>query len=342
VLQVLLRKAEAIRQSLGVSVPVPADTTKVLEAIFEALFLRGGSDPRQLTLQFDDADQRFQELDQLWTSAADREKRSRTIFAQHAMKPEEVRQELAEARRALGSYGDVERFVRDAVARLGAPLGRDDRNRTTFPPANLPLAVREAAGFDAPTPVGFSLPVPAGATHIGRTSPLVEALGAYLTGTALDEIMESPAARAAAMRTAAVATRTTLLLLRVRMHIDVTRGDTTEALLAEEAVVVAYRGRGETVEWLSTEDAERLLDAEPAANVPSEQAVAWLGQSTVDLPNRQPEIAAVADARAEAALAAHRRVRDAANMTGSYRVRASQPSDVLGLYVFMPVGGAAR
>jgi hypothetical protein len=221
------------------------------------------------------------------------------------------------------------------------PLGRDDRNRTTFSPANLPLAVREAAGFDTPTPVGFSLPIPAGATHIGRTSPLVEALGAYLTGTALDEIMESPAARAAAMRTAAVSTRTTLLLLRVRMHIDVTRGDTTEALLAEEAIVAAYRGRGETVEWFSSEDAERLLDAEPAANIPRQQAVIWLDQSAADLPNRQSEIAALVSARAEAALAAHRRVRDAANMTGTYRVRASQPPDVLGLYVFMPVGGAA-
>jgi superfamily II DNA/RNA helicase len=340
VLQVLLRKAEAIRKSLGVSVPVPADTNKVLEAIFEALFLRGASDPRQLTLQFEGADQRLQELDQLWSSAADREKRSRTVFAQHAMKPEEVRQELAEARRALGSYADVERFVRDAVARLGAPLGKDERGRTTLSPANLPLAVREAAGFDAPTPVGFSLPLAAGTTHVGRTSPLVEALGAYLTGTALDEALESPVARAAAMRTTAVSTRTTLLLLRVRMHIDVTRGGETEAILAEEAVVAGYRGRGETVEWLSTEEAERLLDAEPAANIPRQQAILWLEQLSADLANRRSEIADLVDARAEAALAAHRRVREAANMTGSYRVRASQPADVLGLYVFMPPGGA--
>jgi hypothetical protein len=34
-------------------------------------------------------------------------------------------------------------------------------------------------------------------------------------------------------------------------------------------------------------------------------------------------------------------VRDAAHMTGSYRVRASQPPDVLGLYVFMPASGQA-
>ena len=137
------------------------------------------------------------------------------------------------------------------------------------------------------------------------------------------------------MRTAAVTTRTTLLLLRVRMHIDVTRGETTEALLAEEAVVAGYRGRGETVEWLSPEEAERLLDAEPAANIPRQQAIMWLEQSPADLPNRQSEIAALADARAEAALAAHRRVRDAANMTGTLpgaRVAAARRAGVVCLH----------
>src|SRR5258708_28998964 len=40
VLEVLLRKHRTIRSSLGISVPVPADTSKVLEAVFEGLLLR--------------------------------------------------------------------------------------------------------------------------------------------------------------------------------------------------------------------------------------------------------------------------------------------------------------
>jgi hypothetical protein len=339
VLEVLLRKAEAIRKSLGVSVPVPADTTKVLEAIFEALFLRGGRDPRQMTLQFEGADQRLQELDQLWQGAADREQQSRTIFAQHALRPEVVRQELTEARRALGSYDDVERFTRDAMARLGAPLSSDDRGRTILSPAGLPPSVRDAAGLAGPTAVGFFLPVPTGVTHIGRTAPLVEALGSYLMDTALDDLAESPVSRAGAMRTSAVATRTTLLLLRIRMHIDVL-GDDPHSLLAEDAIVTGYRGRGETVDWLSMEEAESLLEAVPAANIPREQAIAWLRQAVEDLPHRTDELAALADQRAEATLAAHRRVRDAARMTGRYRVRASHPVDVLGLFTLMPPPGA--
>ena len=44
VLDVLLRKHEAIRRSLGVSVPVPMDTNAVSEAILEGLLTRGVPD----------------------------------------------------------------------------------------------------------------------------------------------------------------------------------------------------------------------------------------------------------------------------------------------------------
>src|ERR1044072_5903334 len=45
VLDVLIRKHKKIRSSLGVSVPVPVDTDKVIEAIFEGVLLRGGGQP---------------------------------------------------------------------------------------------------------------------------------------------------------------------------------------------------------------------------------------------------------------------------------------------------------
>ncbi|MFT4038963.1 MAG: helicase-related protein, partial [Thermomicrobiales bacterium] len=142
VLRVLLRKAEDIRKTLGVLVPVPVDTTKVMEAVFESLFL-GNRDPRQMALQFDTTDQRLQEVEVLWNESAEREKRSRSIFSQLAIKPELVRAELEEARRALGNYQDVERFVRNALARLGAPVGADAQGRAVVPVGELPVAVRE-------------------------------------------------------------------------------------------------------------------------------------------------------------------------------------------------------
>jgi len=82
VLKVIIRKAEQIRRDLGISVPVPTDSEKVLEAILEAVLLRR-EDSRQLQLEFDNAEQQLG-----WNRAVQREKSSRTIFAQYAMHPD--------------------------------------------------------------------------------------------------------------------------------------------------------------------------------------------------------------------------------------------------------------
>jgi len=50
VLDVLLRKGKKIRSSLGITVPVPAGTDELVEAIMEGLLLRGRRDAQQLIL----------------------------------------------------------------------------------------------------------------------------------------------------------------------------------------------------------------------------------------------------------------------------------------------------
>jgi hypothetical protein len=122
VLRVLLRKAESIRKSLGVSVPVPMDSNQVLEAVFDALFLSRGA-PQQLALDLDETER---QLNLEWEAAANREKRSRTLFAQASLKPEEVARELNEAADVLGASADTERFVQEAAARLNCPLTLHD------------------------------------------------------------------------------------------------------------------------------------------------------------------------------------------------------------------------
>ncbi len=341
IMKVLLRKAETIRKRLGVAVPVPSDTTKVLEAVFEALFLTK-ADPRQMTLDFDDTERRLHDVEVEWDKAEEREKRSRTIFAQGSIKPEEVRQELQEASRALGDAKDVARFVRDACALLNAPLG-EDRGAPVIAPAMLPDVIRDRSGLEKTTRISFELPVPEGVMHVARTGELVEALAGYVMDTALDPTLDGPAARAGAIRTGAVQTRTTLLLLRLRIHLDVTRRGETGELLAEECVVAGYRGRSERAVWLSPEEAEGLLEAEVASDVPLGQRQQWLTEAIADLPAQEAGIVRLAQTRADEVLAAHTRVRDAARLQGvRYRVRPTLPADVLGLYVLMPAGGGVR
>ena len=341
IMKVLLRKAETIRKSLGVSVPVPSDTGKVLEAVFEALFLTK-ADPRQLSLQFDTVERQLQQSVELeWEHAADHERRSRTIFAQATIKTDDVRRELQEAADALGDGRAVERFVRDACARLGTAL-MPEGPHWRLVPATLPAPVRERAGFDEREPVlvGFELPVPERVTYVARTHPLVETLGSWIVERALEADAGSPAARSGAIRTLAVDARTTILILRARMHLDIACEGATTSLLAEECFVIGFQGRaGEGAVWLPPDKAEALLRAEPATNIHPGQREAWLREAIGGLPNLRPAIDAIVRERAEAVLAAHGRVRAAARLRGvRYGVRPVLPTDVLGVYVLMPVG----
>jgi superfamily II DNA or RNA helicase len=87
VLEVLLRKHRAIRSKLGISVPVPVDTNQVIEAIFEGLLLRerhGAAGLTQARLPGLDEFLRPQAeaLYGQWEAAAERERRSRTLWTQ--------------------------------------------------------------------------------------------------------------------------------------------------------------------------------------------------------------------------------------------------------------------
>src|SRR5207247_4437087 len=118
VLDVLLRKHKTIRSSLGISVPVPVDSSQVMEAILEGLLLRerggGGVEAQQLFFNAEFWKPKKEELHTDWDKVAEREKRSRTMFAQEAIKVDDVRQELEAVRAAIGSGVDVARFVKQA------------------------------------------------------------------------------------------------------------------------------------------------------------------------------------------------------------------------------------
>ena len=119
VLDVLLRKHKKIRSSLGISVPVPVAAHQVVEAIFEGLLLKEQSGSAQLSFDFLD-EVKKDELHAQWDQASEREKRSKTMFAQETIKVEEVAQELDAARVAVGSGVDVANFFQEALKTYGA------------------------------------------------------------------------------------------------------------------------------------------------------------------------------------------------------------------------------
>lgn len=345
VLDVLLRKHRTIRSSLGISVPVPADTNSVVEAIFEGLLLREQSGTSQDLLpgfneylRQDEANRRFQTE---WDNATDREKRSRTMFAQEAMQAnvDEVAGELTAVRKAVGSGADVEAFTRNALAAYGANI-KDNANHTAFDLAEIPRALREACGNIDAFQAKFELPVDTGVRYLSRTHPIVEGLADYVLNTALDTDGDSIAARCGAIRTDKVETRTTLFLLRYRYHIVAHIRGEDRQLLAEDSQVVGFAGAPDKAEWLDPAQAEELLFATPSGNIAPEQATGFVKRVIDDFSHLQPTLENFANQRGQELLDAHRRVRSAAKWAGvKYEIRPELPPDVLGIYVYLPAGG---
>ncbi len=344
VLDVLLRKHKTIRNSLGISVPIPGNSEDVVEAIFEGLLLRENASFSQPTLHGFEAymKPRQKELDLQWEAAAEREKRSRTMFAQQAIRVEEVAAELEAARRAVGSGVDVAAFMNDAIRMHGGVVSENEA--VHFDLTECPRGLRDRLGqtqFSA----RFELPVKDHQLYLTRTHPLVESLASYVMNTALDTIAldgdQPRARRAGVIRTTAVERRTTLFLIRLRYHIITKMADTERQLLAEDSLTLAFTGAPENATWLSSEQAEQLLLAEPDENIHPQEAAKFVQRVIDGFDTLSPYLTEIARQRGQELLAAHSRVREEAYRRGErrpqYRVEAQLPPDVLGIYVFLPV-----
>jgi len=344
VLDVLIRKHRAIRNSLGISVPVPIQTDQLIEALFEGLLLRENAGNAQMLLpgleEMWRGERLRDELFKEWDAVSDREKRSRTMFAQETIKVDEVATELAAVQAAIGSGVEVSTFTRQALSANRAVISQNTNGALQFDLSETPRALRDMLGNLTTFKARFELPVRDGEVYLSRTHPIVEGLATYVMDTALDPIEESVARRCGVIRTSRVERRTTLLLVRSRFHIVTIRGAEEQALLAEDCQLLAFAGAPANAEWINDSQAiEALTEAQSEANVYPEQARTFLSRVIDEFDALQPHINQVAQERGEELLAAHRRVRAAAQARGiRYRVEPQLPLDVLGMYVYLPVG----
>jgi superfamily II DNA or RNA helicase len=346
VIRVLLNKAREIRQTLGTYVPIPEDEERVIEALVHALFFerkQAGKD-RQLELAFEDSHGEIQMLHKRWDLDAQREKESRTRFAQHALKPEEVRRELESTDNVLGDPAAVRNFVLSACQRLGVPMQQSRRHSDVWiimeaPLRDLPEAIRRAIPTDRKNRwmITFTSPTPEGADYVGRNHPFVVALARYLFEQAFANVDEPLASRCGAIRTRAVGRLTALLLLRPRFQIM--RPDQAP-LLAEEVFVVGWQAYSDS--WVTAEEALTLLAAEPSSNLPlkekRELVASMLDEIKRMLADEQAShLGKILRHRASEVEAAHRRIRQSLDQrVRGLRVELHWPPDLLGLLVLQP------
>jgi hypothetical protein len=349
VLQVLLRKHQSIRHSLGISVPVPASSSDVVQALLNGLLLRGDNEPAgQMAFAFV-VDDIAKDLALKWDAVSEREKRSRTLFAQHTLDVTEVAKEWQAVRQAIGAGVDVERFVGDAVRLHGGAVARKNGSLDVHLPNK--TALREACGNVEGFTACFELPAADSAIYLTRTHPLVEGLATYTLDSALDPLLDGPARRCGAIRTRVVLQTTTLLLLRFRYHIAVQqpggegkatgRGEVTSPLpaplLAESCQAVGFRGRPASPVWLAAAEVEELLKAHPDADVAPQQATQFVARVLEAMSDLAEPLNDIARRQADELLAAHQRVRSAVRLAGvRYDVQPQLPPDVLGIFVLLP------
>ncbi|MGV0895517.1 helicase-related protein [Mycolicibacterium elephantis] len=344
VLNVLIRRHENIKRSIGVSVPIPVDSTTVMKAIWESLLLRG-KDAEQLTLDFAEATSASlaEQVEVEWVNAAEREKAARSRFRQAGLKPDTVQRALDDVRRALGGQADVENFTRTALSLMNATISDADDGFTARVDT-LPAAVRDQL---PPTRDGRqhfhrSLPVPSGHSVLNRTDATVESLARYVLDAALDSRLDPaarPARRAGVMRTDGVNKVTTLLMVRYRLEITIPGSTTTVTQVAEEARFLGFTASGENLFWLPQAEVDALLSLKPTGNVDDALARTQLGRALRRLPALNDHLSETGTAAADKLVAEHQAVRAASKAHGrAPTVRFLAPADVIGVYVFLPDG----
>jgi superfamily II DNA or RNA helicase len=342
ILDVLIRKHKRIKSDLGVTVAVPGSSEQIAEALFEgALFReRARAHPQQIALDFiDGLEPRKQALHAEWDNARDREKASRSRFAQHALDPEAVAAELRHVRAAIGRGQDVARFFAGVMRAAGVAFREDGASITVHLNLEVPRALRQAMGRDEPFSGRFDLPLEEGQVYLGRTSPIVEGIAGWTLDQALDPSGRDArpiASRCGVMATASADIRTTLVVARFRYHLSAAGGN-ADTLLAEEIVPLACTGPADAPMWLAPDHAEALLDARPGRNLVPTALEQQVGVLVEDLPALQRSLAGVAKNRAAEQLASHLRARETARQKGRVTIRPVLPVDILGAYVLLPL-----
>lgn len=340
ILDVLIRKHKRIKSDLGVTVAVPGSSETIAQTLFEGALFRemAARRGRQIAFDFgDDATSQIADFHAQWESARDKERASRSRFAQHALDEDTVAAELRSVREAVGRGEDVACFVRSLLRAANVPYSETAQTIGVQVTKETPRSLRQAMGRDDPFKGRFDLPLGEGEVYLGRTSPIVEGLAGWTLDHALDPGARdgrSVASRCGVIRTSAVTLRTTLMLARFRYHLK--SSGAGPAILCEEITPLACTGPATDPQWLDAGEGDRLLAAIPEQNlVPTlvHQQVDLLMESLSDL---RLALVVVAEERAATQLRAHERVREALRTKGRLTIEPVLPVDILGAYILLP------
>lgn len=342
VLEVLLRKAREIRRSIGISVPFPENSASVMEAVTNAILLKPTVDVKQVTRQLslfeaEEIEEQKNRVAKAFEEAEQREKASRSIFAQNAIKAHEIEADLREMDEAIGDVKAVERFVVESLGFMGvqAETKKDDYKVYT---TNIPQRLKNLLTDKNEILISFKSPTPAGYMYIGRNHPFTQHLSQHIINSALQGY-EHSAARAAVLRTSDVEKKTVLFQFRVR-NVIAEQPDNRQ-IVAEEMWLWGYTGSVEQNQFIDKDTAVNLLmNAKPTQNVEDEEKAYWLNEElewVTDEKVFREKTDCVALERANNLVESHTRFKKLVSGSTYKVVEPVLPMDVLGIYIFLPL-----
>lgn len=341
VLEVLLRKAREIRRSIGISVPFPENSASVMEAVTNAILLKPSVSVKQVTHQLsmfeaEEIEAEKNRVAKAFEEAEQREKASRSIFAQNAIKANEIEADLREVDEAIGDVKAVEQFVLDSLRFMGVQVeARKDGYKIYT--TNIPQRLRDLLSDKTEIQISFKSPTPAGYKYIGRNHPFTEHLSQHIINSALQQAANS-AARAAVLRSADVKHKTVLFQLRVRNVIA--EQPSNKQIVAEEMWLWGYEGEVIQKQFIDKETAMNLLmNVKPTQNMEEGEKAYWLNEEmewVLDEKTFRAQTDDVALERANHLVESHTRFKKLVRGNKYKVVEPVLPMDVLGVYILLP------
>lgn len=342
VLEVLLRKAKEIRKSIGIAVPFPENSASVMEAVTNAILLKPNVAIRQVSNQLSlfEAEEIEEEKNRVATAfneAEKREKASRSIFAQNAIKAQEIEGDLREVDEAIGDVKTVEEFVIESLRFIGVQAD-EKKDGYKLITTNIPQRLKKLLTDESELLVSFKSPTPSGYKYIGRNHAFTEHLSQHIINTALNRLKPA-AARAAVFKTTAVQQKTAIFQLRVRNVIA--EQPLNKEIVAEEMWLWGYKGSVSENKYLSKDNAlELLMTAKPTGNMEKPEMDYWLKEEmqwVLEETTFRKVTDPVALERANHLVDSHTRFKKLVSGSKYKVVEPVLPMDVLGIYILLPV-----
>lgn len=348
VLNVILRKVKKIKKSIGATIAFPGESQSVIDTITQSLLLSDSYRPEKDTAQEEFSfmeEARTKELDGQITDQFNRAeelaKATRSIFAQHSIKAQEIEKDLADTDEAIGNPDAVETFIVQTLRELMGvqidPVEVGTHHAHQLYTENLPPSLKSLLPESPKLAVSFHSPTPAKVTYLGRNHPFVEQLCQLVLAGSLDR-EELSASRASALRSSSVSKPTTLLLFRVRNVIEEKKA--RHQLVAEEMLTWGFKGDPDENDFLDPAEAkELLLSAKPGGDELSMERRGRLVSDAAEKTDKlRSHFDALAEERCKQLVEAHERFCELIDKRRYQVVYPVLPMDILGIYILLPAG----